>query len=137
MLNRKPQETPRIVSIVVFGDRNETALLAMAASLGLVVNDPLGAAILETAPDSGTELPHVEHVQSMSEKGVAGSVDGHVVVFGNSSFLADLGLSIGNLGDWAGRLAQQGQRVMFLAVDGQPAGFLKLSIDSDPRRKRR
>jgi len=120
------------VFIGVLGDRDETALLAMAAGLAIVVDDPLGAAILETAPDSVTELPHVEHVQSVSEKGVAVLVDGHTVVLGNSSFLADLGLNIGNLGDWTERLAQQGQRVAFLAVDGQPAGFLKLSMEKHP-----
>ena len=126
---RMLQATPRIVSIVVFGDRDEAAFLAMAASLALAVDDPLGAAILKTAPNSGTGLPRVEQIQSISERGVAGSVDGHVVALGNSSFLADLGLSIGNLGDWAERLAQQGQRITFLAVDGRLAGFLKLSVN--------
>ena len=119
----------RIVSVVVFGDRDETALLAMAASLALAVDDPLGAAILKTAPHSGTGLPRVEQIQSISERGVAGSVDGRVVVLGSSSFLTDRGLSIGNLGDWVERLAQQGQRLTFLAVDGELAGFLKLTLN--------
>jgi cation transport ATPase len=85
---RRLQATTRIVSVVVFGDRDETALLAMAASLALAVDDPLGAAILKTAPNSSSGLPRVEQIQSISERGVAGSVDGHVVVLGSSSFLA-------------------------------------------------
>ena len=123
------QPTPRIVSVVVLGERDETALLSTAASLALAVDDPLGAAILKTEPNIGAGLPRVEQIQSASEHGVAGSVDGHVVVLGNSSFLADLGLSIGSLGDWAERLVEQGQRVTFLAVDGHLAAFLKLSLD--------
>jgi cation transport ATPase len=126
---RRLQATPRILSVVVFGDRDEAACLAMAASLALAVDDPLGVAIQKTASNSGCELPRVEQIQSISERGVTGLVDGHVVVLGNSSFLADLGLSIGNLGDRAERLAEQGQRIMFIAVDGQLAGFLKLSLN--------
>jgi Cu+-exporting ATPase len=126
---RRLQATTRIVSVVVFGDRDETALLAMAASLALAVDDPLGAAILKTTPHSGAGLPHVEQIQSISERGVAGSVDGHVVVLGSSSFLADRGFSIGNLGDWVEGLAQQEQRVTFLAVDGELAGFLKITLN--------
>jgi len=126
---RRLQTTTRIVSVVVFGDRDETALLAMAASLALAVDDPLGAAILKTAPHGGIGLPHVEQIQLISERGVAGSVDGHMVVLGSSSFLADRGLSIGNLGDWVERLAPQGQMLTFLAVDGELAGFLKLTLN--------
>jgi len=120
------QTIPRIVSIVVLGSRDESSLLAMAASLALAVDDRLGDAIRKTAPGSAALL-HVEQIQFTSKRGVAGSIDGHVVILGNSSFLTDLGVSIGSLGHWAERLAHQRQRITFLAVDGELAAFFKLS----------
>ena len=53
-----------------------------------------------------------------------GAADGHMVVVGDAQRFAELGLSIERLGDWPDRLRQRGQRVVFVAVDGQTAGLL-------------
>jgi cation transport ATPase len=53
----------------------------------------------------------------------AAGVDRAVVV-GDEARFAELGLSIERLGDWPDRLRQQGQRVVFVAVDGHTAGLL-------------
>jgi hypothetical protein len=54
----------------------------------------------------------------------AGAADGHTVVVGDAARFAELGLSIDRLGDWPDRLRQRGQRVVFVAIDGQTAGLL-------------
>ena len=54
----------------------------------------------------------------------SGAADGHSVVVGDAVRFAELGLSIERLGDWPDRLRQQGQRVVFVAVDGKTAGLL-------------
>jgi cation transport ATPase len=53
-----------------------------------------------------------------------GAADGRAVVVGDAERFAELGLSIERLGDWPDRLRQRGQRVVFVAVDGQTAGVL-------------
>jgi cation transport ATPase len=53
-----------------------------------------------------------------------GTTDSHTVVVGDATEFAVLGLSITRLGDWPERLRQQGQRVVFVAVDGETAGLL-------------
>ena len=53
-----------------------------------------------------------------------GAADGHAVVIGDAERFAELGLSIDRLGDWPDRLQRRGQRVVFVAVDGQTAGLL-------------
>jgi cation transport ATPase len=54
----------------------------------------------------------------------SGAAEGHSIVVGDATRFAELGLSIHRLGDWPDRLRQQGQRVVFVAVDGQTAGLL-------------
>jgi len=54
----------------------------------------------------------------------SGAAEGHSVVVGDAGRFAELGLSIDRLGDWPDRLRQQGQRVVFVAVDGETAGLL-------------
>jgi cation transport ATPase len=53
-----------------------------------------------------------------------GAADGHAVVVGDADRFAELSLSIERLGDWPDRLRQRGQRVVFVAVDGQTVGLL-------------
>ena len=54
----------------------------------------------------------------------SGAAEGHSVVVGDAARFTELGLSIDRLGDWPDRLRQQGQRVVFVAVDGLTAGLL-------------
>ena len=120
----RADRTPRLVSVVAIGGREETALLALAASLARGSGHPLGEAILDSARERGIELEQAGRLQDIAGNGVAGMVAGHTVILGDAELFADLGLSTGHLGDWAERLREQGQRVMFLAVDGQAAGLL-------------
>ncbi len=126
---RSPEQAFKIVAVVVLEDRDETAVLKLAASLARSVDDALSAALVEAASGGITALGVVDRVQRITDTGVAGSVDGHAVVMGNSSFLAGLGLSVGSFGEWAERTAPEGESVMFVAVDGHPAGFIRLSTN--------
>ena len=53
-----------------------------------------------------------------------GAADGCSVVVGDAARFAELGLSIEGLGDWPDRLKERGERIVFVAVDGQTAGLL-------------
>jgi Cu+-exporting ATPase len=65
-------------------------------------------------------------VSLMSGKGATGTVDGHAVVVGDASFLVEHGISLGDFASWDIRLAQQGQSVVFVAVDGELAAFFSV-----------
>jgi Cu+-exporting ATPase len=113
----------RLVTFVVLGDRDESAVLSLAASLALAAGEPLGAAIRDRPDEPAVQLQCVDRYQILAATGLTGFINGHVVVLGDAMHFAELGIPIGDLRDWAERLGQQGQSVTFIAVDGNTAGI--------------
>lgn len=118
---------PEIASVVVLGNRDETTTLGWVASLLSAADDPLGLAMFKTT-DGALEIGQVERLTTIAGQGVAGSIDGHAVVVGGSLFFLDHGLSLGDFASWDTRLTQQGQSVIFAAVDGELAAFLSVLV---------
>jgi Cu+-exporting ATPase len=115
---------PTLVSIVTLDGRNESALLALAASAARDLDTPLRTAILESARERDVEVAAVDRAQQTEGAGVVASIDGRTVVIGDATLFANLGLSVDRLGGWPERLQQRGQQVLFVAIDGHTAGFL-------------
>ena len=68
----------------------------------------------------GVKLAGVSDFRSFTGKGVIGTVAGHVVAIGNQQ----LGIDFSSLIAQAENLRSDGQTVVFIAVDGKPAGLL-------------
>ena len=115
---------PRLVSIVALDGRDDSALLALAASLARSLATPVAAAIVESAREREIEIRPVEEFRHATAIGVAGTVGGHTVVLGNARLFRDLRLSVDDLGDWPERLQRRGEQVLFVAIDGRTAGFV-------------
>ena len=133
MLNETPALTsdttaadgrPKLVSIVALDGRDDSALLAVAASLATNLETPVAAAIVESAHEREIEIQQVEQFHHTTAMGVVAAVAGHTVVLGNAALFSDLGLSIDSLGDWPERLHRRGEQVLFVAIDDRTAGFL-------------
>jgi cation transport ATPase len=128
---RSSEKACKVVSVVILGDCHERVVLALAASLARTLDEALSTAIVATVSEDVIVLPKIDHVQVITDKGVTGSVDGHAVILGNSSFLSDLGVSVANFGAWAERTAPDGETVLFVALDGHLAGFLRLVLKEE------
>ncbi|MEO8452805.1 MAG: heavy metal translocating P-type ATPase, partial [Gemmatimonadota bacterium] len=115
---------PRLVSVAPAGGRDEGELLGLAASLERGSEHPLAAAIVGGAMERGVTLSQTEHFESLTGRGVQGAVNGQRVALGNRKLLDELGIDPGPLAQQAEALRADGQTVMFVAVDGQPAGLL-------------
>jgi P-type Cu+ transporter len=120
---------PTLVSIVALDGRDDDALLALAAGAARSLDAPIAVAILNSARERDVEVTAVERVHQTAEAGVVASVDGKAVVVGNAALFTTLGLSLKRFGDWPERLQRRGQQILFVAVDGEAAGFLGV-IDS-------
>jgi P-type Cu+ transporter len=115
---------PRLQSVVVTNGFDEPTLLRLAGSLERSSEHPLAAAIVAGAQERHVEIKDAVGFQSITGKGVRGEVDGHQVAVGNRSLLDDLKLDSGELAARAEELRANGHTIMFVAIDGRPAGLI-------------
>jgi Cu+-exporting ATPase len=115
---------PKLVSIAPGAGFDEQKLLRLAATLERGSEHPLAAAIVKGGVDRGVQLGEASRFESITGKGVRGTVDGRSVALGNRALMTQLGVELGSLSEKAEALRADGQTVMFLVVDGQPAGLL-------------
>jgi P-type Cu+ transporter len=115
---------PRLVTVEPGQGLDAAALLRLAASLENVSEHPLASSIVAGAQERSLMLADVRGFESITGKGVTGTIDGRSVAIGNLRLLDALGIDPAGLRDRADALRQQGQTVVFVAVDGRPAGLL-------------
>ncbi len=115
---------PALASVLVLPDLGEDRLLALAGSLERASEHPLAQAIAAGAEERGVTLVAVAEFESRTGQGVIGTVEGQRVAIGNRGLLEALGVDIKPLIDRAEALRAEGQTMMFVAVEGRPAGLL-------------
>jgi Cu+-exporting ATPase len=115
---------PRLRTVHVEPSWPEATVLRLAASLERGSEHPLATAIVTGAQAHGITLSEVVGFQSIAGKGVMGTVDGHHVALGNRALLAELAVDVQALTARAEQLRQEGQTVMYVAIDRRPAGLL-------------
>jgi Cu+-exporting ATPase len=123
---------PRLTAVKATPGHNETSVLRLAASLERGSEHPLAAAILAGASDRKVTVPAPEEFRSETGKGIVGRVEGHAVALGNVRLMQDLGVSVDALRAQADALGEDGQTVMFVAVDHQAAGLVAVADPIKP-----
>jgi Cu+-exporting ATPase len=115
---------PRLAIVEPAGGFDAGEVLALAASLERASEHPLGHAIIQAAEERGAVLASCSDFRSITGKGIAGTVSGHTVAVGSAALLSEMGADPSGLLRRAEDLRTEGQTVLFVAVDGQPAGLL-------------
>jgi len=123
---------PRLMSVTALSAVSDNDLLRLAASLERGSEHPLAAAIVAGAQSQGLSLADARDFTSMTGKGVMGQVDGRQVALGNRALFAELGIELGDMVQRAEALRRDGQTVMFVTLDGQPAGLLGVADPIKP-----
>jgi Cu+-exporting ATPase len=99
-------------------------VLRLAASVERASEHPLAAAIVAGAMERGLRLSEASDFRNLPGQGVSGLVDGHRVEVGKAASP-----------DWlerAAELQRDGQTVVFVFIDGQPAGLLGIADSIKP-----
>ena len=123
---------PTMVDVETMPAIDEPRLLRAAASLEQASEHPLGAAIVAGARTRGIESVPVEQFASVTGRGVTGRLDGRVIAVGSLAYLESLGVDVAELGRKAEPHYRDGQTVVFVAIDGQPAGLLAVADPIKP-----
>jgi len=118
---------PKLTELIPVEGVKDTELLQAAASLEKASEHPLAAAILAAAKEKNTILVAIEGFQSVTGKGVKGTLNGKLVAIGNVALMTDLGASPESLRTRAEALQKDGQTVMYIALSGKFAGLIAVA----------
>ncbi len=118
---------PKLTAVRVFPEFDEDEVLRLAASLERASEHPLGAAIAGAAAERRLELAEPGAFEAPAGKGVSGEIEGRKVFIGTADFLEASGIGIAGLAADADALRQEGATVVFVGVDGKPAGLLAIA----------
>jgi Cu+-exporting ATPase len=127
---------PALIAIRALSPWSDKELLGLAASLEQGSEHPLAEAIVAGARSRGAPLAAAAQFRSVTGMGVSGLVEGKSVAVGTVPFLRDqirvAGHTLTMLDEEAERLRQEGQTVVFVAVDGQASGLLGIADPIKP-----
>jgi len=123
---------PAVTEVIAGEGRTEEDVLLLAAALERGSEHPLAAAVTAGAEERGVKAPPATEFESLTGRGVRGRVEGKTVALGNRRLLKELGVDPGPLAERADALRAEGRTVVFLAVDGKPAGALAVADPIKP-----
>lgn len=118
---------PSVKSVIADSKYTESELLFFAASLESSSEHPLANAILAAAHEKNISFQHPSDFHVEVGKGIAGRINQSSVALGNMKMLEGLKLQPGAFAEKAEELRQQGETVMFVAVNDQIAGLISVS----------
>ncbi|VVN44804.1 Copper-exporting P-type ATPase [Pseudomonas fluorescens] len=104
---------PRIAHLSAI-DGNEASLLQLAGALQRGSEHPLAKAVLDACAERGLKVADVSDSQSLTGRGIAGSLEGRRLALGNRRLLEDCGLNAGALADSAIAWENEGRTLSWL-----------------------
>jgi len=123
---------PTVTALVPAQGWDEQKLLTVAASIETASEHPLAEAIVSAAKEKRLTLSSAAGFEAITGHGVAATVDGRKVLFGNARLMAQHDIALGDLPAQAEALAARAQTPMFLAVDGKAAGIVAVADPVKP-----
>jgi len=118
---------PKLVEILAIKPFSERDVLFYSSSIEQGSEHPLAKAIIDGAKEKDVEPKMPEKFNSITGKGIKGLIDNKEVAFGNIKLFEDEEINIEDIDKKAESMQQNGQTVMFLAVDRKIAGLIGVS----------
>lgn len=122
-----------LVDVVVEPGTDRAELLRLAGALEDASEHPIAQAIAKGATQEVGELPTAEGFANVEGKGVQGIVDGHSIVVGRQSLLAEWSLHLSReLASTKARAEGEGKTVVAVGWDGEARGILVVADTVKP-----
>jgi P-type Cu+ transporter len=110
----------------------EDRLLRIAAALEHVSEHPLAEAVVRRARQRGLDVPQALEFESLTGFGIAGNVEGERTMIGNAALMEKYGVAMESLEAAAGRIAEEGETPLWVAVGGGLAGIIAVADTIKP-----
>ncbi len=114
-----------VSDVVPLGDFETDRVVALAAALESLSEHPIAVGIVAESQKRSLSPPRATDFENLTGEGVQARVDGDTVRIVSPGHLDREGIEIDN--EQIERLADQGKTVVFVLIDGQPAGAIALS----------
>lgn len=118
---------PQITSINVFNDFEQEHILKAAASIEQNSEHPLSEAVVKKAKEKNITLSEVNEFEYITGKGVRGKVDSQVISLGNDKLMKSFNIDIKDVEQSADKLREEGETVIFIAIEKKIAGLIAIS----------
>jgi len=122
--------TPKIAHLSAV-DGNEALLLQQAGALQRGSEHPLAKAVLDACNEQGLVVADVSASQSLTGRGIAGTLDGRQLALGNRRLLEESGLNAGDLAESAKAWEAEGRTLSWLIEQGAQPRVLGLFAFGD------
>ncbi len=110
----------------------EDHLLRIAAALERASEHPLAEAVVRYADERGLNLPQAQEFESLTGRGIVGTVEAKATLVGNPALMESFGIAIDLLQTAALRLADEGKTPLWIAIDGGLAGIIAVADTIKP-----
>jgi len=115
---------PKLVTVEPAKGWGEADFLALVAAVEAASEHPLAAAIVDGTKARGIAIAQATDFESVTGEGACGDVDGKSVSIGNAKMMRRVGGFDEARAEAADTYRQEGQTVMFVAVNGKAAGLI-------------
>ena len=118
---------PRVVGVIASEGFDEAELLTLSASVERLSEHPLAAAIVTSARGRGLTLQDAADFRSVTGQGVSARVGARHVVVGNARLAFGSSRLTESLELRADAFRTEGATIMYVGVDGRPAGLFAVA----------
>jgi len=118
---------PKVMAVITEQGTDETELLRLVASLERLSEHPLGTAVVRAAQERKITLTDARDFRYVAGKGVAGKVDGKLIVAGNERLLREVGVPVGDLPEKVRTAGLAQSTLIFVSKDGHAAGCIAIA----------
>ena len=123
---------PSVQQVIAANNFSEDEVLGWAASLDALSEHPLAVAIVAHAKQKTLALQTVTDFEAVTGQGVRGQLIGKRLLLGNTRLMQAQNIDVTAVDDRVRSLREQGQTVMFLAVDGKLGGIVSVADPIKP-----
>jgi Cu+-exporting ATPase len=118
------QGKPTVTTFKTLGGIDTKEALRYAASLERASEHPLAEAVVNKAKKENVSLSEVHSFNATTGKGIEGEIDNKKIALGSEKFFKSLGISTEEIVNEVHQLREEGNTVIFLAIDSTLAAII-------------